>query len=85
MSGPTPTNTSGDNMCLVMIGSGAGAIICRRPDGHKSIDEDGIGHSATPFPTRASFVETALQMKQELKYAWAAGRNSRPSDTNPYE
>lgn len=85
MSGPSTTSTSGDDMCLQMIGTGPTAMICKRPEDHKSITEDGIGHSATPFPLRANFVETALQMKQECKYAWAAGRNSNPQDTNPYE
>lgn len=85
MSGPTPVNTSGDNMCLAWVGTGTAAIICRRPEGHKPLEEDGIGHSATAFPTRANFVDTALQMRQELARAWDLGKASKPEDTNPYK
>lgn len=84
MSGPTPTNEAGDSKCLAYFGTGHGAAICRRPEGHKSITEDGIGHSVTPFPIAARLAETSAQIRDMLHQAWLAGRRSKESDTSPY-
>lgn len=59
MSGPSTSRNAGDDLCLQYI-HGANAI-CRRPEGHPTIVQDGIGHCA-------SFTKWAMDQSSMSEY-----------------